>query len=117
MSRGADDFVSQLVAAVPALAAVYREHIADNGEPLPHVFMGDVTRFAIAGAEHEDSADSLSTLLTLLEGGLNSGDSDVAELIGVSFVENLCGEDDAIQLLLPRMGRSLRQEMKRICGV
>jgi hypothetical protein len=116
MSRRTDDFVSRLVAVVPGLVSIFGEHIADNGEPLPHVFMGDVTRFAIASAELEDSADSLSMLLTLLEDGLNSGDNEVAELIGVSFVENLCGEEYAIQLLLPRMGKSLRQEMKYICG-
>jgi hypothetical protein len=117
MGRSADDFVSRLVTAVPKLAPVYQQHFADNDELLPHVFMGDVTRFAIANAEHEDSAGSLSALLALLESELNSSDSEVAELIGVSFVENLCGEDDAIQLLLPRMGEALRQEMRRICGI
>jgi hypothetical protein len=40
-------FVEDLLIAVPELQAVYKVHMDDNGTLLPHVFMGDDTRFAL----------------------------------------------------------------------
>ena len=110
-------FAGQLISAVPALLSVRDRHLEEYDELLPHVFMGDVTRFAVANAGTGNSGGSLPALLAVLEKGLNSDNHAVAELIGVSFVENLCGETAAIEWMLPRMGKLLRLEVKRICGV
>lgn len=116
MSDHVADFVSRLASTSTELADIYREHLADQGELLPHVLMGTITRVAISSAGSEQ-VHWLSPLLEQLEAGLASGDDDIAELIGVSFVENLSGENDAIRLLIPFMGAALRKEVKSICGV
>ena len=115
MTNAVVDFVSRLIATSSELTEVYRQHIADQGELLPHVLMGEVTRLVIANAGREQAV-WLSKLLQQLEAGLSSGNHDIAELVGVSFVENLSGENSAIQALLPAMGSTLRREVKSICG-
>ena len=116
MNNPVADFVTRLTSTSLELADVYREHIADQGELLPHVLMGEITRLVIANAGREQ-ADWLSTFLQQLEAGLVSGNDDIAELVAVSFVENLSGENAVIQTLLPTMGEALRREVKSICGV
>ncbi len=45
-------FMTELVAQIPELEPLYSEHMQDNfGEMLPHVLMGDVTRFAVAKSQ------------------------------------------------------------------
>jgi hypothetical protein len=116
MRNSVADFVARLTSASPELTEVYRQHIADQGELLPHVLMGEVTRLVVASVSHEQ-ADWLPALLKQLEAGLVSGDGDIAELIGVSFVENLSGENAALKNLVPAMGEALRREVRLICGV
>jgi hypothetical protein len=110
------DFVTRLTAASSELTEVQRQHIADQGELLPHVLMGEITRLVIENAGQEQ-VEWLPRLLQQLEAGLVSGNSDVADLVAVSFVENLSGEDAAIKILLPAMGKALRREVKVVCGV
>jgi hypothetical protein len=109
------DFVCRLTSTSRELTEVHRKHIADQGELLPHVLMGEIARLVIASASREQPA-WLPKLLQQLEVGLLSGDSDVAELIGVSFVENLSGENAALKTLIPTMGETLRREVRSICG-
>lgn len=116
MNNPVADFVGRLTSISRELTEVHRQHIADQGELLPHVLMGEVTRLVIASAGSEQ-ADWLPKLLQQLEAGLVSGDGDIAELVGVSFVENLSGENAAIQALIPAMGDALRKEVRSICGV
>ena len=116
MNNPVADFVGRLTSTSSELTEVHRQHIADQGELLPHVLMGEITRLVIASAGREQ-ADWLPKLLQQLEAGLASGNGDIAELVGVSFVENLSGENAAIQTLLPLMGEALRRELRSICGV
>ncbi len=51
-----------------------------------------------------------------METGLTSGTDEVKELIGVSFVENLCGEKAALRLLKPLMGPRMKKEVENVCG-
>ena len=108
-------FIEELLRRVPQLKAIYDEHLRDNETLLPHVFMGDVTRFAIAEAENPQSRTSVNTLLDHLEDGLKTGSDEVKELIVVSFVENLIGETSALKVLKLAMGSSLKTEVERIC--
>lgn len=110
------DFVQNLISGSPELAEIHRQHMAEQGELLPHVLMGEITRLVIASTSDDESATWRSRLLEDLESGLLSGSKDVAELVGVSFVENLCGEIKAIEALRPGMGLALRREVKTICG-
>jgi len=79
--------------------------------------MGEITTLVIASTARSEPAEWRAKLLQQLESGLESGNSDVAELVGVSFVENLCGENAAVEALLPTMGNALRKELKSICGI
>ena len=117
MDNHVADFIVNLVSESPEVAGVYRQHIADQGELLPHVLMGEITRLVIASTARTEASDWRTKLLVRLESGIESGGDDVAELVGVSFVENLCGENAAIEILLPEMGNALRKELKSICGV
>lgn len=116
MNNPIADFVDQLTSISRELTEVRRQHFADQGELLPHVLMGEITRLVIKNVGREQ-VDWLPELLQQLEVGLESGNDDIAELVGVSFVENLVGENAAIQTLLPGMGDALRREVRSICGV
>jgi len=111
-----EQFVETLLSAVPEVQAIYSTHIDDNGSLLPHVFMSDVTRFAVHLAQNSSNHDTLSRLLSVVEEGLRSEETEVVELAAVSFVENLCGEEVAVTSLTPMMGDATRRELKTLCG-
>lgn len=115
MSNG-EPFIERLLLAIPELKPVYAEHLADNDVLLPHVFMGDVTRFIVAELDQTRDADVVSRLLHYLESELNAGNADAIELIRASFVENLMGEEAAINKLRPLMGSALLREVESICN-
>lgn len=116
MSDSVADFIIRLTSISNELTAVYREHMADQGELLPHVLMGEVTRWVTVNTSSE-LPNWLPEFLQQLEVGLVFGDNDIANLIAVSFVENLLGEDATIHALLPLMGEALRKEVNTICGI
>jgi len=109
-------FVNELVRAVPVLTAALDEHLSDHRTLLPHVFMGDVTRFAINAASNPELRSSVQRLLDHLDEGLRSGSDEVRELIGASFVENLIGETTALCALRPLMKPALKAEAAATCG-
>lgn len=117
MNQDVLDFVQALVSGSADMAAVHEQHLAQQGELLPHVLMGDITRAVVSAAVRGDVPKWLPILLRQLDAGLRSGRSEVEELIGVSFVENLCGEDEAIKRLRLLMGDALRKEVSVICGI
>lgn len=116
MNTTAESFVQQLLRRVPELKKAYDEHMADPDGLLPHVLFGDVTRFAIAQADQPRSRDLLLRLLEHMESGLAEGSDEVQELVAVSFVENLCGEDSTLEILRPIMGPALKKALQAACG-
>ena len=104
--------VSQLLDRVPELGSLYDEHIQDNNELLPHVFFGDVTRYVVQEMRCRESQPSqpVQRILSFLEQCMVSGDEQVNELISVSFLENLLGEDDVLANLKKLMGPNLARE-------
>jgi hypothetical protein len=111
-----EEFITYLVQQVPALGAIYKSHVTDNDSILPHVFMGDASRYVISELQSGDRVGVLAHLFKLLEAGLDS-DANVVELICVSFIENFIGEEGAIKRLGPFCGPKLGFEFKQICGV
>jgi hypothetical protein len=101
-------FINRLVLAVPEFESVYRDHLRDQeGELLPHVLMGDFTRWfratyleavggsrtsALAQERLHRSADFLESAWQREEAA--PGYSLVSELLSVSFLENLLGEPE-----------------------
>lgn len=113
-------FVQDLVSAVPELRPALSNHLADNDELLPHAFMADVTRFTVImchamSKEGESRATAevfIRRIMRFLEVALASGSEPTKELIAVSFIENLWGEDIAISAVAPFFGPALRAEMR-----
>jgi hypothetical protein len=109
-----------LLARVPELQPLYNEHIEDNGELLPHVFMGDVTRFVVSLhakslGKRFDSIESRRTLMKILdffEENMRGAD-DVQELISVSFLENLDQSAENYASLKSYFGGSLLDELSK----
>ena len=73
--------------ALPHLRHQLDEHVADNQELLPHVFFGDVSRWA--NSRPASQKDDLQRLLSIVERRYEEGDSLTANLILVSFLENI----------------------------
>ena len=89
-------FINDLVKKNSILKKIYDEHIKNNDELLPHVFMGDLTRKIVeldqsirnkraGGAE----IMIIKNIMDDLERGLSSSSNEVKELIIASFIENL----------------------------
>ena len=72
----------------PVLADLEREHIADYDEILPHVFMADVSRYILSGA------DGSREIVGFLDKSMRGRGAEIRNVIAVSFVENLESYDD-----------------------
>jgi hypothetical protein len=83
-------FVEWLVGRHSDLAPILDQHRRNNGELLPHVFFGDVTRYASELARRGDTG-RLDPLLTDLDQALTSAADETDNLIWASFVENAQG--------------------------
>lgn len=95
VTRAATKFVYLLVERIPALTPIFKEHVENNDEVLPHVFFGELTRWTLSLLEPttgeialqrtHDLRDILETLETTYAGG----DDELQDLISVSFPEHL----------------------------
>ena len=115
MARSATEaWVANLVSQVPSLARLLDQHVAQNDELLPHVFLGEVTRIVEgAMASGPSRVRDVTRILSVMEQGLGSGDPTVVELISVSFLENLDQQASSYQPLRSMMGPLVRNELKR----
>ena len=77
------EFCENLARECPALSDLLAEHKADYDDISPRVFLGDVTRYVLAGGTKRRD------IVTYLNKSVSSGDPDVENLVAVSFVENL----------------------------
>jgi hypothetical protein len=115
-------FLRELAEAVPALAALLREHVNDhNGEILAHPFMSEVASWVterfVEGREHGEVPSEVTRVLTFLEERYVVRQAGVSNLIEVSFLEMLPWyEEDAgvdiAEVLPPKLAQTLA-EMKR----
>lgn len=83
MSKETIEFCKSLATLSADISTILIEHISDNDEVLPHVFLADVTRYILA-----DGKDS-QTIIKFLDDVFSSRGRDVEDLIAVSFVEYL----------------------------
>lgn len=100
-----------LLEGVPELVSVYDEHIDDYDEVLEHVFMGDVTRFAVDVYKNDPDSESLKMLLSLLDKAFSAKDNKLQELISVSFLENLSQNEEYYSGLKGLLSEPLRKEL------
>lgn len=112
-----DLFVERVLRAMPELLPVYQEHIRNNDELLPHVFMGDATRFFIVECGRATDGQSqaspfIGRFLTVLENELMAQDEETTSLIALGFCENLIGEAAALRVMKRSMGPLLTATAK-----
>jgi hypothetical protein len=88
MTMTAIAFCYYLAERIPDIETLLSEHVANYDEVLPHVFMGDVTRYVL-----EDRPNRADVVKELEAAFIDQG-PEVEELIAVSFVENLVTEDE-----------------------
>jgi hypothetical protein len=113
MSEAAVDFVDKLVEEFPALQPMLREHVAESGETLPHVFFGDLTSYAVDEFVRGTDLVQLERLLDRLEESFSlTGDDEITNLIAVSFVENLPYRDEPGEGIRNLLGPKLKRELE-----
>lgn len=109
-------FVGALAHRFPALLSVLEEHLEEQrGEVLPHVLMGEVTRWLVAqfiGAGGSDVA--IRDVLGFMEQAFNSGGEQVQELLAVSFLENLPRPGEPGSEIRSILGPSMQEELRRL---
>ncbi len=101
-------FIYEMVRKVPELQELFDDHLRQNKGLLPHVFMGDVTRFTVEQMKSRDNV-VVQVLLDYFEEALQAGSSSEQELIAASFVENLQDEKETLRKLKPMMGPYLKR--------
>lgn len=116
---GTEKLFDRIVEACPSFAAHVQEHIADNGEILPHVLMEDVGRLIgglftgstnlVVGPPTEGEARAV---LAVLDDAMASRDDTVENVVAVSFIEHLWLEP-YWDRLKPFLGPSLMAEANR----
>jgi hypothetical protein len=110
--------VDDLAALSPGLTAALVEHRADNEEILPHLFFGDVARYAVR--LHQEvgisatAAPELAAILVLLEDRFAHGSAAEENLIAVSFLENLPDPGEPGDSLRYALGPTLTRHLRLI---
>jgi hypothetical protein len=108
-------FVGALFFRFPELMPLLQEHLNDFDDTfLPHVLMGDITRWIVLQFHQDPNDPTLRQMLSFIEAAFERASHDDRELIAVSFLENLprVGQEDAdIRAIL---GPALQNELQQI---
>jgi len=107
-------FVGALCFRFPELIPQLQEHIDDYDGLLPHVFMGDVTRWVLQRFHDDPSDPTVRQILDFIETAFEHAAGEEREIIGTSFLENLPRpgeENDGVRALL---GPALRNQLQEI---
>lgn len=110
MAISTEELIQALLKRLDGFESVYREHLRDCDELLPHVLFGDLTRHLRRMVTDGNAPGSVRLAVDLLEQALGEGDSDLGELVGVSLVENLEPEGEGVAELRQLFGPCLRAE-------
>ena len=98
------DLIRRLCEGSRTLAELLDVHLSSQGELLPHVYFGDVTRHFVRLMNSGTSADRVeaSQIIRQLEASMSS-DEHARELVVASFLENLLGSAglEEIRAVLP----------------
>lgn len=104
--------VLRLVDAFPQICPLWAEHLEDQeGEPLPHVFFGDLVRWTTEAYLAAPDAPPQATwrrFLDRLEQEYLAGDEGAFNVIYVSFLEMLPYPDEEGAGLVDHLGPALR---------
>ncbi len=107
MSDQENGFCERLAEMFPDVRKMLNDHLADYDELLPHVFLGDVTRYVLQGGPDR------ARIVQHLEDAFAREREGIDELIAVSFVENIETLECLNAALNGVTGDALRQEWER----
>jgi hypothetical protein len=107
-------FVGGLVYQFPVLAPILQEHLDDYDGLLPHVLLGEVTRWIVAEFAGSGPSVGLRNILEFIESSFRSGSNDGRELIAVSFLENLPRREESSSEILNLLGPQLTAQLQAI---
>lgn len=92
------NFPENLIKSIPEFQPTYEQHLQDNDEVLPHILMGDFTRFFVdvfhKAKNDQKMKDVLDRSVSFISTLFSSHDEMILDLVHTSFVENLQGEKD-----------------------
>ena len=98
----------------PTFMPMLQEHLDDYDGLLPHVLMGEITRWVVQRFLIDSSDPTLRQVLDFIEKAFEGADARNRELIIASFLENMprVGQNGAgVRLLL---GPALRDQLQQI---
>ena len=108
-------FVGTLINRFRILLPIMQEHLNSYEGLLPHVFMGDFTRWVIDRLLYAGMSDQmLDEILKFVEESFKEGGEEERELIAVSFLENLPQLNEAGSEIRNIIGPTLQEELIRI---
>jgi len=118
MSADSVAFVGALAYNCRQLLPIMADHLADhNGVVLPHLFMADVERWAerrIEGGRGSKDSDLLEVLAFIEVALAHHVDSEVGEVISVSFLEHLPRPGEPGSVLRSMVGPTCAAQLKII---
>ena len=107
-------FVGALCWRFRELMPLLREHLDDYDTLLPHVLMGDITRWVVRLYQTEPSSSDLRDVLVFLEESFEHATVEDRELISASFLENLPREETEGAAVRRLLGPALRAQLERV---
>lgn len=118
MSEKTIEFTRRLVEAFPVLEEDYEDHVANYGETLPHLFASMELMDAVVGSYlgHEEyrALDWAAVLAYLDRQYVEEQDSEVRNVIAVSFVEDLPNRDEPGYGIVEHLGPNLARLFAKI---
>lgn len=91
-----------------------QEHIDDYDALLPHVLMGDITRWIVQQFQNDHSDPMLREVFDFLEEEFEDAQGSDRELISASFLENLPRNGQDGSGIREVLGPALRDQLRRI---
>jgi hypothetical protein len=107
-------FVGALCWNFPVLMPLLRTHVDDYDGLLPHVFMGDVTRWVLQRFRLDSSDTTLLAVLDFLELAFADATGEDRDLLSASFLENLPLKPEDGAGVRELLGSSLQNQLRKI---
>jgi hypothetical protein len=108
-------FVGALFFRCHVLMPLLQEHLDDFDDTLlPHILMGDVTRWVIRRFHQDPNDPTLRQILSFIETAFEHANHDDQELIVVSFLENLPYANQKDAGIRTILGPALQNELRQI---
>lgn len=105
--------IGSLADRCPALLPVLQQHVDEWDGLLSHLFMADLSRWAVERYLADPDDKDLACLLEQLEAAYAAGREDDTEIIAVSFLENLPSRDEEASGLRDVLGPALTEQLQR----